>query len=121
MKKIVKASDHTEFYTDEKCFISELLNSETFNSFSIAQARVLPGITTSLHRLRDVDEVYYILSGKGEMEVEDETKTIVEEKDIVFIPRNKTQRITNISGTDLIFLCVCSPRFRIEAYESIYF
>ena len=118
MKRIIKASDHAEFYTDEKCFISELLNSEVFNSFSMAQARVLPGVTTSLHRLRDVDEVYYILSGTGEMEIEDETKTIVGEKDIVFIPRNKTQRIRNTSETDLIFLCICSPRFHVGAYEA---
>ena len=72
MKKIIKASEHNEFYTNEKCFISELLNSGSFAAFSIAQARVEPKVTTSLHRLRDTDEVYYILSGKGKMEIDDE-------------------------------------------------
>ena len=117
MKKIIRADDHKEFYTEEKCFIDEIFNSEEYGHFSLAQARVEPGVTTAIHKLKDTDEVYYILSGSGEMEIDGENIGTVKEKDLVFIGRNKTQRITNTSGKYLVFLCICSPRFQIENYH----
>ena len=66
---------------------------------------------------KEKDEVYYILSGKGKMEIGGEVTGIVAERDLVFIPKNTTQRITNISDMDLVFLCICAPRFKIENYK----
>ena len=117
MKTIIRADDHKEFYTEEKCFIDEIFNSEEYSHFSLAQARVEPGVTTVIHKLRATDEIYYILSGRGEMEVGGEKLGTVKEKDLVFIARNTTQRITNTSDKDLVFLCICSPRFQIENYQ----
>jgi mannose-6-phosphate isomerase-like protein (cupin superfamily) len=34
----------------------------------------------------------------------------------VRIPAGVRQRITNIGNADLLFYCVCSPRFLPEAY-----
>ncbi|MFT3947198.1 MAG: cupin domain-containing protein [Agriterribacter sp.] len=116
MKKIISSKHLDEFYTPEKCFIAEVLNTEEYNFFSVAKARVEPGIITELHTLKDTDEAYYILSGKGEMEIDSETVGIAEANDIVFIPRNSTQRIKNIANEDLIFLCICAPRFIPENY-----
>jgi len=39
--------------------------------------------------------------------------------DIVLIPPMCPQRITNIGKDDLIFLAICSPRYRPDAYEDI--
>ena len=39
--------------------------------------------------------------------------------DVVLIPPDCRQRIKNVGGTDLLFLAVCTPRFRPEAYEDI--
>lgn len=36
--------------------------------------------------------------------------------DVVRIPMNTPQRITNIGKSDLLFYEVCSPRFKAEAY-----
>lgn len=116
MKKIISSQNLTEFYTEEKCFITEVLNREEYNFFSVAKARVQPGITTELHNLKDTDEAYYILSGKGEMEIDGENVGIAQANDMVFIPRNSTQRIKNITNEDLIFLCICAPRFKPESY-----
>ncbi len=58
-----------EFYTPEKCYITELSNTPDDPDVSIAQARVEPGVTTCWHRLKGVVERYYILKGKGMMEV----------------------------------------------------
>ncbi len=108
---IVKATAHKEFYTKERCFIDEIFNRKDYGSFSLAQARVEPGVTTVLHTLSDTDEVYYILSGSGEMEIGGRTIGMVNEKDLVFIPRNTAQRIKNLTDKDLVFLCICAPRY----------
>jgi len=120
MKKIIASDNLTEFYTAEKCFITEVLNTEEYNFFSVAKARVEPGVTTELHNLKDTDEAYYILTGKGEVEIDGEKIGIVKENDMVFIPRHSTQRIKNITSEDLIFLCICSPRFKPENYITNY-
>lgn len=54
---IYKTNAENEFYTDERCFIIEILNNTDIENISFAQARVKPQITTQLHCL-DVDEYY---------------------------------------------------------------
>jgi mannose-6-phosphate isomerase-like protein (cupin superfamily) len=116
MNRIVRTNELTEFPTKENCFITEILNSESYINFSIAQARVAPGLSTEIHTLRDTDEAYFILSGSGEMEIGGDVTGTVNEKDLVFISRNTSQRIKNTGNKDLIFLCICSPRFEIKNY-----
>ena len=113
---IIKAKSIPEKYFEEKCFISEILNNNDFKSFSIARCKVAPGVTTELHSLKDTTEVYYILSSKGKMEINGKEVGITEPGDIVFLPANNSQRITNINDEDLIFLCICSPRFVVDNY-----
>jgi mannose-6-phosphate isomerase-like protein (cupin superfamily) len=36
--------------------------------------------------------------------------------DVVTIPAGVSQRIHNVGDTDLIFLCVCTPRFDAGGY-----
>lgn len=117
IKKIIRSAGLNEFFTNEKCHITELLNTEEVNNLSIAKARVEPGVTTTLHKLRNTAEVYYILSGKGAMEVDGEKMGVVATNDMVCIPENSTQRITNTGESDLVFLCICTPRFTPENYE----
>jgi hypothetical protein len=39
--------------------------------------------------------------------------------DVVLIPPGCRQRITGMGNEDLVFLAICTPRFRPEAYEDI--
>jgi oxalate decarboxylase/phosphoglucose isomerase-like protein (cupin superfamily) len=39
--------------------------------------------------------------------------------DVVLIPPSSRQRISNLGQGDLIFLAICTPRFRPEVYEDI--
>ena len=114
--EIHKASSQHEFFTAERLFITEIWNSATDNDVSIARARVEPGVTTALHYLDGVDERYIIISGKGIVEVQGLTPTKVATGDIIEIPANKTQRITNVDESDLIFYCICTPRFTPDCY-----
>ncbi len=108
-----------EYYTSERCYITELSNTADDPDASIVRARVEPGVTTQWHRLRGTFERYYILSGRGRVEVGKQPHQDVGAGDIVLIPPLTPQRITNIGSEDLIFLAICTPRFTIDVYENI--
>lgn len=108
-----------EVYTPEGCFINELSNIDGDPEASIAQARVAPGKTTRWHRLTGTTERYVILAGEGTVEVGDLPLHRVGPGDVVIIPPDCRQRIKNTGSGDLVFLAICTPRFRPEAYEDI--
>ena len=108
-----------EFYTTEGCHINELSNSDADPGVSIARARVRPGVTTRWHRLAGTTERYVILSGAGQVEVGNLPAQTVAPGDVVLIPPGCRQRITGLGNADLVFLAICTPRFRPEAYEDM--
>lgn len=109
----------SEYYIDEGCFITELSNSKDDPEVSIARARVQPGVTTKLHKLVDTIERYVILEGEGLVEVGDLSPQSVSANDVVIIPASCSQKITNKGDSDLIFLAICTPRFKQQCYEEI--
>ena len=108
-----------EFSTAEGCYITEVFNSAYDPEVSIARARVKPGETTRWHRLHNTVERYVIVSGNGRVEIGDLPPTDISAGDVVLIPTMCRQRITNTGSNDLVFLAVCTPRFRDQAYEDI--
>ena len=108
--EVVKCDFENEFCTPERCFISETWNSSNDESLSIA--RVEPGVTTTFHYLKGVNERYLITSGKGMVEAGDLPPTEVGIGDVVIIPAGIPQRITNTGETDLIFYGICTITLR---------
>ena len=120
MKECIKHHDQsTEFWTAEQCHIIESSNSSDDSDVSIARARVAPGVTTRWHRVKNISERYYILAGRGVVEVGNLPPEEVSSGDVVLIPPSVRQRITNSGTDDLLFLAICSPRFTQDAYEDI--
>lgn len=120
MKPTIQHNDAvSEFLTEERCYITELANSPTDPDASIARARVLPGVTTRWHRLRNTVERYLILEGRACVEVGDLPPEDLTEGDTVLIPAMVRQRITNTGSGDLVFLAICTPRFEPSAYEDV--
>ncbi len=117
--KILTESSQNERYTAERLFITEMWNRVEDPDVSIAKARVKPGVTTALHYLDGIDEKYIVVSGRGLMEVEGLVFTEVSPGDVVVIPANSTQRITNIGQDDMIFYCICTPRFTNACYRAV--
>jgi mannose-6-phosphate isomerase-like protein (cupin superfamily) len=111
------AERRAEYFFQEGCFITEWWNRAEDEAVSVARARVEPGVTTRFHRLAGITERYVIIEGEGNVEVGREPPRIVRPGDVVVIPPGVRQRITNRGATDLLFLAVCTPRFRREAYE----
>jgi len=118
-KEVRRLDPRTEFYTNEGCFIVELSNSQSDPDASIARARVPLGVTTRWHRLSGITERYVLLSGAGRVEVGDLPAQDVYAGDVVLIPPDCRQRIACLGSEDLIFLAICTPRFRPEAYEDV--
>lgn len=92
---ISQYNPNNEFFTEELCFITEILNSPNDAEQSIAYARVQPGVTTRWHALIDTTERYVILAGQGLVEIGDLPATEMKAFDVAIIPAGTRQRITN--------------------------
>lgn len=107
-----------EFWTDERVYMTELLNHPNEPAVSLALGRVEPGVTTQLHSL-SVDERYVVKSGKALMEVAGGTPFEIGPGDCVRIPADVSQRCTNIGDEDFVIYCVCTPRFTPSSYSPL--
>ena len=113
------ARDAVEFATEERCHIVEIGNDAGDEQLSVARARVEPGVTTAWHSLRGISERYLIIAGQGLVEVGDLEPAPVGPGDLVRIPPDVRQRITNTGNEQLVFYALCTPRFNAGAYLSL--
>lgn len=117
--RIVSNRTTREYFFREGCHIIEWLNDPESEALSIARARVEPGVTTRRHRLDGVTERYVVLSGRGRVQVGELAPKDVEPGDVVIIAPGQPQQITNTGREDLVFLALCTPRFRPHAYVDL--
>ncbi len=111
----IKVESLKEFETPERCSIAENWSSP---DVSIARARVKPGVTTLPHHLKATNEIYLIVRGVGKARIGKHEPVTVKAGDTVFIPAGTSQQITNTGKSDLVFYCVCTPRFTQECYQT---
>ena len=112
---IQKLLDCPEFIAGDGTQLRELLHPDkqaVAIGYSLAHAIVPPGQTSLPHALTTT-EVYYILSGVGEMHIGDEVQPI-ESGDAVYIPPNAKQFVHNHGSEPLIFICMVDPAWRKE-------
>ena len=100
------------FTTKDGSTIRELHHTE---AQSLAEARLEPGQATERHYHARTEEIYFLLEGAGEMELDGEHRRVVP-GDAILIPPGTWHRITAI-GT-LRFVCCCSPPY---AHEDTFF
>lgn len=104
-----------EFVAGDRTLLRELLHPDKQPidlRYSLAHATLAPGDTSTPHALR-TSEVYYILSGAGEMHIGEEVQR-VKPGDTVYIPPNARQFICNVGTEPLMFLCIVDPAWRVE-------
>lgn len=107
-----------EWLSDERCHISEIINRPEQPAASLARARVEPGVQTALHTV-EVEEYYIIQSGQGEVRLGEQSVFSVGPGDVVRIPAKTPQQIRNTGSEQLIFECLCVPRFTPQCYQSL--
>jgi len=79
-------------------------------NYSLAQFTLEPGKRSKLHKISS-SEIYYILEGKGDIKIGEETYHI-EKDDSVYVPPNSKQFIENSGLEDLKFLCIVEPAWK---------
>jgi mannose-6-phosphate isomerase-like protein (cupin superfamily) len=80
---------------------------------SLAEEILLPGQTVAPHHHGQIEEIYYIVEGRGVMIVGNEECTVAA-GDAVFVPRNHRHTLTNNGAEPLRLLLVCGPAFFYE-------
>lgn len=105
---IRKLSDCAEFVAGDETLLRELLHPDKQTialRYSLAHAVVLPGKISKPHLL-STSEVYYVLSGVGEMHIDAEVQ-LIEPGDAVYIPPNARQFVHNVGAEPLGFSMHC--------------
>lgn len=112
---IARADRAQPFTTKDGSTIRELLNvahPPTRNQ-SLAEATVPPGGATQRHRHLVTEEIYLLLEGAGEMEIDGERRA-VGVGDAILIPPGARHTIRCTSPGPLRFLCMCAPPYTHE-------
>ena len=100
------------FTTADGSTIRELFNprSSPHQNQSLAHATLASGQKTTRHFHPLAEETYFVLKGRGLMEVDGQTRELGE-GDAVAIPSSAKHRIENIGDVKLEFLCCCAPAY----------
>jgi mannose-6-phosphate isomerase-like protein (cupin superfamily) len=109
---IINLNDSPPFTTKDGSQIRSILdasNSPVRNQ-SLAEATLPPGASTAAHRHPKSEEIYYILSGRGRMTVDAESRN-VKPNDAILIPPGVRHELVNTGTAPLVFLCCCSPPY----------
>jgi mannose-6-phosphate isomerase-like protein (cupin superfamily) len=111
--------DATPFTTADGSTIRVLLDAETAATAnqSLAEATLEPGQATQRHYHARSEEIYVLLAGEGEMEVDGATRR-VGPGDAILIPSGAWHQIRATGSGELRFLCCCAPPY---AHDDTYF
>lgn len=106
------------FITKDQSEIRELMhpNAHGNKTQSLAEAIVPPGTSTLMHRHLASEEIYYFVTGAGEM-VLGEERFLVQAGDTVFIPPNTAHKLINHNRLPLKLLCCSAPAYSDEDTE----
>ena len=102
------------FVTKDGSTIRELHHTE---AQSLAEATLEPDQATERHYHRLSEEIYFVVKGSGDMEVDGEHRRIAV-GDAVLIPPGAWHTLHNNGTSELRILCCCSPAY---SHQDTYF
>ena len=80
---------------------------------SLAEEVLLPGQTVTPHHHREIEEIYYVVAGRGLMTVGSQQQEVAA-GDAVYVPRRHRHTLTNTGTEPIRLLLVCGPAFYYE-------
>lgn len=87
---------------------SEIREFHHTSAQSLAEASLAPGQSTERHYHAASEEIYFVLEGEGELEIDGEQSRVAA-GDAALIPAGAWHEISAVSS--LRFLCCCSPPY----------
>ena len=112
---VINTGDSKPFVTKDRSQIRSIIDrtNAPVRNQSLAEATLPPGASTGAHRHSKSEEIYYVLSGRGRMTVENETRE-VKPLDGILLPPGTLHILANIGEEPLVFLCCCAPPYTHE-------
>lgn len=109
---VINLAEAPPFTTKDGSEIRELLahRNSCIRNQSLAEARLPAGAATAPHFHPMAEEIYYLLEGRGRMQIEAEVCE-VGPGDAVAIPPGARHQIATIGDQPLRFLCCCAPAY----------
>lgn len=105
----IRVRDRAEpFTTKDGSTIRELMRA---TNQTLAEATLAPGQETQRHYHLESEELYYLVTGEGEMEVDGE-RSPVGPGDAILIPPGAWHQIRATGAGELRFLCCCAPGYQ---------
>ncbi len=100
------------FTTKDGSEIRELLahRNSCVRHQSLAEARLPPGAATAPHLHPRAEEIYFLLEGRGRMQIEGDVQE-VGPGDAIAIPPGARHQISTLGDAPLRFLCCCAPAY----------
>jgi mannose-6-phosphate isomerase-like protein (cupin superfamily) len=80
---------------------------------SLAEEWLPPGTAVTPHHHDQLEEIYYVLEGRGVMTVGTEERE-VSAGDAIFVPRNHRHSLANTGDGPIRLLVACGPAFFYE-------
>jgi mannose-6-phosphate isomerase-like protein (cupin superfamily) len=111
-QNIININDCPQFITKDRSKIREIMapRNSIIPRQSLAEAVVPVGGATDEHYHKNSEEIYFVLSGVGEIRVNGESAS-VRVGDAIALPPKAVHKIWNRGDSDLVFLCVCVPPY----------
>ena len=104
-----------EFVAGDQTILRELLHpgkEDIRLGYSVAHGKLAPGRRSKWHVLTS-SEVYYFVAGSGRVTIDAETCS-VEAGSTIYVPPGCRQSLVNTGATELEFLCLVDPAWRID-------
>lgn len=84
---------------------------------SLAEETLPPGHRVAPHHHEVLEEIYYVLTGTGEMTVGDETRA-VGAGDAIYIPKRQRHTLVNTGAEPMRIVLICGPAFDFADHHS---
>jgi mannose-6-phosphate isomerase-like protein (cupin superfamily) len=100
---------------DDKSIIRELASPKNsgLTRHSVAEIRHPPGTASMEHYHKEAEEVYFVLSGRGGIRVDGETRSIGPGDVVVIVP-GQQHKVWQEGEGDLVLLVTCAPAYSVE-------
>jgi len=113
--EIINIKNCSEFIAQDQAIVREIVsprNSSVKNQ-SFAEITIPPGSSVLEHYHIKTEELYFVISGEGQMFIEGEFRTIGKGDAVVILPGQR-HKVSNNGKIDFVMFVTCAPAYQDE-------